>query len=246
MNQYNISTVSYINSIPFVYGLKKYNIETTLDIPALCAEKLISGKVDIGLVPIAVMPELKHHRIITPFCISSNNYARTVLLVSQVPIEQIKNIYLDNESRTSVKLIKILAKEYWHIDFEWHNITQQFNPELVNHTTAALVIGDKAFAAKNQFNYSYDLAWEWKNLTGLPFVFACWLGINQINKAFEDKLTDAFSFGLNHINEAISFAELDHKKEEIAKYLTNNISYDLNEQKFEAIKLFLSKIKKIN
>ena len=125
MEKIRISAVKYANTYPFIYGItesgfdKKVMLE--MDYPAQCAEKLISGKVDIGLIPIAVLPQIKEYHIITDYCLGAYGKVRTVLLLSNCPFTEIKTINLDYRSRSSVNLAKILAKNFWKKEFKWVN-----------------------------------------------------------------------------------------------------------------------------
>ncbi|HEY1040940.1 MAG TPA: MqnA/MqnD/SBP family protein, partial [Bacteroidia bacterium] len=117
--RYKISIVNYLNTLPFVYGLKESgidkHIDISYDIPAVCAEKLLTKQVDVGLVPVAVLAKMPEYHIITDFCIGSNGVVDSVKLFSMVPLEEIKEIVLDYQSRTSVALVQLLAKELWNI-----------------------------------------------------------------------------------------------------------------------------------
>ena len=89
-----ISVVNYTNSLPFVYGLENYkgvmNFELQKDIPSECARKLIDNEVDIGLIPVAVIPLLKEVHILTNYCIGAVGEVSSVLLLSEVPLEKIE------------------------------------------------------------------------------------------------------------------------------------------------------------
>ncbi len=115
--KYAVSAVSYINTKPFLHGLELSSVRNkillTQETPAQCAQKLLSNEIDIGLVPVAVIPLLKNPQIVSPFCIGSNGVVKTVCLFSEVPLEEINTIYLDYQSRTSVLLVQLLMKEYW-------------------------------------------------------------------------------------------------------------------------------------
>ena len=112
--KYKLSVVSYLNTIPFIYGLKQYGLDKkldiSLDIPFACAEKLLSKKVDIGLVPIVVLKQLEDAQIISDYCIGANGAVDTVCLFSDVSFDAVEGILLDYQSRTSVELLKILLK----------------------------------------------------------------------------------------------------------------------------------------
>ena len=92
MDKVKISVVSYLNSKPFIMGLLKSNladrIDLQLDIPAVCAQKLLEGKVDLGLIPVAVLPLLKEKYIISNYCIGAAGKVASVMLYSDVPLKQ--------------------------------------------------------------------------------------------------------------------------------------------------------------
>ena len=115
MVKYKVSAVSYLNTIPFIYGLKNSpifdQIELSLDYPALCADKLLNNQVDIGLIPVATIPKIKNAQIISDYCIGSDGKVDTVCLYSNVPILEIESIALDYQSRTSIELLKLLLNE---------------------------------------------------------------------------------------------------------------------------------------
>jgi len=101
-----VSVVSYLNSKPFAYGIEnsaiRNSIDVTYDNPAKCAQRLMDDEADIGLVPIAVIPSIKNAHIISDYCIAAEGKVESVLLLSQVPVEEIETIILDNQSRTLV------------------------------------------------------------------------------------------------------------------------------------------------
>ena len=115
MDKIRISAISYLNSIPFVYGLeKKFNTITdklSLDIPSECSNKLLDNQVDLGLVPVTIIPQLNFSEIISPYCIGANGSVETVCLFSQVPLNEIEEIQLDFHSKTSVQLVQLLSKK---------------------------------------------------------------------------------------------------------------------------------------
>ena len=114
-----ISAISYLNSLPFAYCLEHSaifdDIELTYDIPSQCADKLLSDEADIGLIPIVETLRMPEHYIVSSLCIGAEKAVRTVVLASETPLSDISTIYLDNHSRTSVALAKILAEKYWRI-----------------------------------------------------------------------------------------------------------------------------------
>jgi chorismate dehydratase len=247
MQELRISAVSYLNTLLFVYGLKHSGFINqallSLDVPSVCADKLISGEADAGLVPVAAIPLIKNATIITDYCIGADGAVQTVLLVSRKPLSQIQAIYLDLDSRTSVALAKVLAKEYWNIQPQWNALNTDPGSDSIE---AAVLIGDKTFNLPAGFTYIYDLGAEWKAFTGLPFVFACWVVNREISAAQEKEMNDAFAFGLAHKEQAIDAQDnLPISKARLLDYLNNSISFNLDDLKRQALELFLEKIKDI-
>lgn len=241
-----ISAVSYLNTIPFIHGLKQSELIKTIDLqldyPSICADKLINGTVDLALVPVAVIPKLKEAYIISDYCIGANGAVDTVCLYSDVPIEEIESIALDYQSRTSVALLKILLKEYW-----------QFNPELkkanvgfednIKGKHAALIIGDRAFTLNIKHAYIYDLSAIWKEMTGLPFVFAAWVANKKLPQDFIISFNKALEKGLSNIDKALALEGDSYPNcKNPEDYLNNKISYNLDVEKQKGMELFLRKI----
>ena len=239
MNKIKVSAVSYTNSKPFVYGLNHSqeleDMELSLDIPSVCANKLIDNQVDIGLVPVAALLHIPGYKIISPFCIGADGAVDSVFIFSNKPIEAIRTVQLDPQSRTSNNLAKVLLKNYWKV-----------RPDFVEtaDADAFVLIGDRTFGKKETFPFVYDLAREWKNFTGLPFAFAVWASNKEIPEKFVRSFNKALAFGLQHKNEVIQnlprFEGFDYED-----YLLNKIDFDLDAKKLEAINKFHELIRKL-
>ena len=241
-----ITAVSYLNTLPFIYGLKHSRLRDTIDLdldyPAACAEKLINGDVDLALVPVVVIPSLKEAHIISNYCIGANGSVDTVCLYSDVPIDRIANIFLDYQSQTSVALLKILLKEYWKLDPDFKNTKAGFEKEITARN-AALVIGDRAFDLNKKHQYVYDLAAIWKEMTGLPFVFAAWVANRKLPQDFIISFNKSLAYGLVNIHNALTEEASNYRYcEDPQGYLSNKISYSLNAEKLKGMNLFLKKI----
>lgn len=241
-----ISVVSYLNSTPFITGINAFEIPSTiqisLDIPSVCAQKLISDEIDIGLIPVAMIPSLNFAEIITNYCIGADGKVASVLLVSNSPIEKITTIIKDRESRTSVMLAKILANEYWKINPEWIEEDQHSLFDLPENT-GAVIIGDRALQSRNQFQYIYDLAEIWKQMTTLPFVFACWVANKSIDSTVIQFLEKAFAKGMTLREEIAETKSIEGSDISTLDYLTNYIQYNLSDDHKKGLALFLEKIK---
>jgi len=245
MDKIRISAVKYANTYPFIYGLKESGFEKRVtletDHPADCASKLINNSVDIGLIPVAVLPLLKEYHIIGDYCIGANGNVRTVMLLSNCPFDDIKNIYLDYRSRSSVNLTKVLAKNSWKREFSWINTTKAFDFVNVGLNDAVVLIGDQCFEFENRFIYKIDLAMEWKKFSGLPFVFACWTANKHIDPAFIKEFNEALSLGVNNIDAVVEmFGNTGTITGQTLKtYLIENIDFKFDDKKKAGLKLFL-------
>ena len=240
-----VTAVSYLNTIPFVYGLQHTSIQDeiilSLDYPAECARKVISGECDLGLVPVAAIPAIPLYNIVSDFCIGAQGPVRTVVLLSNSPIDTIDKVYLDYQSRTSVVLVKVLAHNLWKINPEWAAYTPQHSLKDIDPYEGLVVIGDKVFELESHFKYKYDLAEEWIRLTGLPFVFAAWTANKKIDSSFIDSFNNALRQGVEKLKESVElYPPLKLTKPDAEFYLRNNISFDFTKEKREALKLFWS------
>lgn len=249
MSKIKISVVSYLNSKPFIHGLKESgimnDIDLQLDIPSACAQKLLDNKVDVGLIPVAVIPLLKESYIISDYCIGAVGKVASVCLYSQVPLNEIKTILLDYQSRTSVTLVKVLAKEHWKIHPEWKKADTDFE-EKIEGSTAAVIIGDRTFGIEEKYPYRYDLAEEWQKLTGLPFVFACWVSNKALPSEFIVQFNAALKKGLEAIDTVSDeIAANGTYATNVAYYLKNNISYPFDQPKKQGLELFLKHLKSL-
>ena len=186
-----IIAVSYLNTIPFIYGLRHHanlGAELLLAPPAVCYQKFLEGEADIALMPAAMVPSLSDAEIVTDYCIGSLGKVRTVVVVSNAPIEKVCRIYLDAHSKTSVQLCGYLAKKLWHIEPEWVAMSDYAQLDKAEEGDAFLLIGDKVFDHEGEFAYTYDLADEWNRATKMPFAFAVWVARKGLS--YEVRLTN--------------------------------------------------------
>jgi chorismate dehydratase len=249
MDKTRVSVVSYLNSKPFLYGLQHSPIAEkiiiTTDIPAKVAGKLIFNQTDVGLIPVAGLEDLEEYRIIGNYCIGSVGKVKTVVLVSDVPIDEVETILMDYQSRSSVLLAKVLAKFYWKKQFSWENTCNNFQNVSIGGKTAGVLIGDRVFDIENRFRFVYDLSEEWQKFTGLPFVFAVWAANKEIEPAFEKEFNSALELGLKAINTICKTEQDNYPGVDIAGYFDQNISFELNQQKRDGMKKFLELARKL-
>ena len=239
-----VCSVSYLNSIPFVYGLEKSGIEVdlSLEIPSVCGQKLLNNEVDIALLPVAVIPTLDYADVVSPYCISSDGAVQTVCLFSEVPLEQIDTILLDYHSRTSNALVQLLSKYFWKIQPKFKTSDIDFESN-INGNTAGVIIGDRAYKYRDNFPFVYDLSEEWKKFSGLPFVFACWVSNKPLDSFFNQAFSSALQYGISNLDLALSEkSEAFDTQIDKMKYLTEVINYDLTDEKRKSMQIFLDLI----
>jgi chorismate dehydratase len=248
LNKIRVGAVSYLNTKPLLYGLKRHpvlnEIELIEDYPSKIAQMLIDDQIDIGLIPVAATLRLKDWYIDSDYCIGSNGPVASVCIFSQVPMDEIKQVYLDYQSRTSVNLAKVLLKEYWKKDVEFIDASGEDFRENIAGSTAGVVIGDRALEQRKKSRYIYDLGEAWKSHTGLPFVFAAWISNKRLPNAFITAFDEANALGFQHLDEVI--AENPFPFFDLHEYYSSCIQYKLDDQKREGLELFLHKLKIIN
>lgn len=239
-----VSVVHYLNTVPLIWGMMrgeqqgKYELSFTT--PAGCADAVRQGKADIGIIPSIEYQRTEHAQILTGISIASKDEVKSVLLLSKVPIARIQTVAVDNSSRTSAALLRVLMRKFYS---RFITITPSVPKptDMLKRADAALLIGDPALTFDGQVPEVYDLAAEWKKFTGLPFVFALWVGredakISRLRKDFEDSR----DFGLSRVGDiAAEYAPQLHMHPEGVKvYLTQNIDYSLDEDNRKGLRLF--------
>ncbi len=238
-----IGAVSYLNTKPLVYGfeqgLMRDEVVLINDYPSRIAAMLLNDEIDVGLVPVAIIPEMQQFHIISDYCIGAEGEVSSVCLFSETPLEDVTQVLLDYQSRTSVALTKILLRDYWKITPGLIDAREDFR-EQIKGTTAGLVIGDRALQQRTISPYVYDLGMAWKEFTGLPFVFAAWIS----NKPLDDKFIAAFNeankVGLDNIDEVVRLNP--YPVFDLKRYYTSSIDYNLNKEKKKGMQLFLEKL----
>jgi len=212
-------------------------LELSVDYPSKIAQQLIDGEVDVALVPVAIIPKLKEYHIISDYCIGAEGAVASVCLFSDVPLNEIKRIYLDYQSRTSVALLKVLVREHWKLPVELIETTGDYQDK-IKGTDAGLVIGDRALEQRKVSPYIYDLAEHWIRFTNLPFLFAAWISNKALPIEFIQEFNNANSIGIHNIPAVV--AENPYPVYDLTTYYTQNISYPLTPSKRQGMQKFLS------
>jgi chorismate dehydratase len=246
LKKIRISAVSYTNTKPFMYGLQHtgllQNVELSLDNPTDCAQKLIDDVVDIGLIPVAAILSLPQWEIVSDYCIGAEGPVNSVFIFSNCDIKEVKTLQLDPQSRSSNNLARVLLKNYWKADDLMIVDAGEDYTKSIDKNTAFVQIGDRTFGKTERYPFVYDLAGEWKQFTGLPFVFAAWIANKQIPAAFMAEFNQAMEYGLNHREDLLK--ELPTRPDfDLEDYLMHKLDFYLTEDKKKALYMFLDYVR---
>jgi len=257
-----VGAVSYLNSKPLIEGLDRLlagHATLRLDYPSRLADELASGQLDVALIPSIEYFRGHNYEIISDACVAAHGPVLSVKLYSRVPWGDVKSIALDEGSRTSATLARILLAER-------HGVFPKLEPLPLDHRTedsaadAILLIGDRAISPPNEkFLGTWDLGEEWFNWTGLPFVFAMWVGRRGVsgqeagdrNQESEDRSEQAASDIAHLLSQSrdLGVARIDDIARREApllglslpttvSYLSENLQYHLGPAERNGLKLF--------
>jgi chorismate dehydratase len=238
-----VGIVNFLNSKPLAWGfLKGHHADLfapTYHPPAMVARLLGQGALDIGLIPSVEVQRIPGLKILPDLCVASTHEVKSVILVSRCPLEQVKRVALDQNSRTSVALLRILLQERGiHPEY----LHERPDPErMLSEADAALLIGDPALKVEREKYQVIDLAAEWHALTGLPFVFAVWAvraGVDLPDLPFYFK--SSLRYGLSSIDTLSreAAAELGLDSADVRSYLTENLHYFLRQEELAGLEEF--------
>ena len=207
----------------------------------------LQGSADIGIIPAAAYATIPGLAILPGIAIASRRPVRSILLVSKVPLDQIRSVALDTSSLTSVALTKVLFAKWWGQGRNFTPMAPDVEKMMAEHD-AGLVIGDPALKVDRSRYLTYDLAEEWIRLTGKPFVFAFW-AIRQsalTNAPVAIDLAAIFQESRDRGLEPANLGRIAREwaprlslsEAEVRTYLTENIYYDLDPACLDGLQLF--------
>jgi len=244
--QPRIAASSYLNTAPliwsFVYGSQRESVQLFTDTsPARCAEMLSRDEVDAALVPVIECQRIPGVAIVPDVCVGSRSAVRSVVVASKLNnLKKVKRVALDESSRTSVVLVKIIFREFLGFEPEWETSPPDLKSMLAR-TDAALIIGDPAMKiSRDQFRV-FDLATLWHDYTGLGFVFAMWMARAANADAVRAiDFTSARNEGLANLDDiAAQYGrQIGLSPEEIKQYLTQNIALGMDDEMKKGLELY--------
>ena len=238
-----IGAVSYLNSKPLVSQLTRLApaAEMVLDVPSHLADQLASSDLDVALIPSVEAFLDPHYEVVSNACVATHGPVLSVKLYSRVHPGEIKSLALDEGSRTSAALARLMLAERFGVDPQLEQLPLQ-STTTDTEADAVLLIGDRAISPpEERFHTVFDLGEEWVRWTGLPFVFAMWVTRTDVElNGVGHALASARDLGLQHIRDiaAEGARELGLSKETALNYLTKNLHFHLGEAEKAGLKLF--------
>jgi chorismate dehydratase len=235
-----IGGVSYLNAKPLIYGLAEAeHLSLTLDVPAKLIDGLLERRFDVALLPIIDYQRLPDARLLTAGGIGCDGPTLTVRIFSHVPVEEIATLACDVHSHTSVALARVILAERYGRRPRFVDLTHS---EPAPTAEARLLIGDKVVCEEpHGFEYQVDLGQAWKQLTGLPFVFAAWVARGDAELGdLPQRLESAKSAGMAHLDEIVAKDAVPRgwPANLALRYMTEYLKYDIGPRQLEAIRLF--------
>lgn len=209
--------------------------------PARCADLLAREQVEAALVPVIEYQRIAGIRVVPGVCVGSHSAVRSVVLVSKYDdLKNVRRVALDASSRTSQALVKIIFREFLDVEPEWESASPDVQV-MMEGNDAALLIGDPAMKILPQELYIFDLATLWRRFTDTGFVFAMWMvragAVAAISKL---DFAGARDEGLEQIERIVDQYEneVPLPREEIRKYLTDNITFQIDESLEKGMRLY--------
>jgi chorismate dehydratase len=245
----------------------KYDL--SFAVPSQCAEDLRAGRADVGIIPAIEYQRMEDVVALPGMAIASKQEVRSLLVISKVPIEMAKSFALDTNSRSTVGLARILSQRHWGIDPEF--IDMPPDPDgMLARAEAAVVIGDPALRLRLSVDalqakvpgtdarcccggddeqlvkgvetlYVYDIAQQWREMTGLPAVLAIWVARRGVlTPEMAADFQASREYGLAHIGDIAEGAalKLELPPRELERYLTENIDFSLDEENLAGLRRY--------
>ena len=237
--RFRIAASTYLNSAPliwsFLHGSKQGTVDFIDAVPARCAQLLSQNEVDAALIPVIEYQRIPGGALVRDVCVGSQREVLSVVLVAKnTPLKGIRTAALDESSRTSATLVKIIFREFLGREPEW--TTQSPNlEEMLNRNDAALIIGDPGMTFPRTGLKVWDMASLWRNYTGFGFVFAMWMVGDE--EEVDVDFAGARDEGVTRIEEIVE-AYKDKIPMDLRSYLTENIVYRIDDSMQRGLELY--------
>jgi chorismate dehydratase len=238
-----VGAVQYINARPLTFCLAKYasQAELIFDVPSRLADALRAGELDVAMIPSIEYFRHPGYTIISDACIACRGPVRSVKLFSRVPAQRIRTLALDEGSRTSAALIRIMLKEEFDLEPEISSLPIGASAEDAP-ADAVLLIGDRGIASNNgRFDFVWDLGERWMHWTGLPFVFAMWIARQGADlQGFDKLLSAARDEGVTRLTEIARLEAVNGliSEHDCLVYLRDHLHFYFGRRERQGLELF--------
>jgi chorismate dehydratase len=255
----------------FVEGPLAGKYDLSFTVPSQCAEALRRGDADVAIIPSIEYQRIENVVALPGMAIAAKQEVRSLLVVAKKPIEKAKRIALDTSSRSTAALVRMLAAEEWGIQPEFVEAAPNAS-EMLQDADAALVIGDPALRISLKMDtlskklpsgeqccqgdpddmpvpgfdtlFVYDIAHQWRQMTGKPCVLAIWAA--QRDAVTPELVADFHAskqYGIARIREIAEAAslKLDLPPDALERYLVENIQFDLDVENLAGLRLYFEK-----
>jgi len=270
VNPLRISIVEYLNTAPlvrgFTHGALRGKYELSFTVPSQCAEALRSGHVDVAIIPAIEYQRIPDLVILPNLSIASKKSVRSLLLISNKPIQEVKRIALDRSSRSTQTLTRILCAKRWNIAPDFFEASPDLTA-MLQHADAALLIGDPALRlaiataplARRDASgevvttaaaaglpeagpiFIYDIVEKWRAMTSLPAVLAIWAARRgAVTPELVQDFQDSLAFGLQQLDAIAAEAatQMNLPAAELRRYLAENIDYHLDDENLQGLQRY--------
>jgi chorismate dehydratase len=241
-----LGAVQYLNTKPLVHRLAGSGVDLRYDLPSRLADSLATGSLDVALIPVIELFRGDGYRVVSDACIACRGPVMSVKLFFRTAPQRVTTLAVDEGSRTSIALSRILLAERFGVRprLEILPIGRGLRDTSAD---AVLLIGDRAIgrgaAADDAGSWQvvWDLGDEWCRWTGLPFVFAVWAARRLVDTApVEPLLRAARDSGKANLAAIAAAEAAPHglTVPQCLSYLRDNLHYDLGSQERQAVALF--------
>jgi chorismate dehydratase len=235
---FRIAASTYLNSAPliwsFLHGSKRGAVDFIDAVPARCAQLLSRNEVDAALVPVIEYQRIPGGALAPDVCVGSQHEVLSVVLLSKnTQLENISTVALDESSRTSATLVKLIFREFLDREPQWTTRSPDLH-EMLERNDAALIIGDPGMTFPRTGLKVWDMATLWRNYTGLGFVFAMWMVRDE---GVDIDFAGARDEGVTRIEEIVATYR-EKIPMDLHKYLTENIVYRIDDSMQRGLQLY--------
>lgn len=241
-----VASVPYLNAKPLVYHLlQDDSVELVYDVPSRLPALVDSGRAAVAMASSFDALRTPGRKVVAGVGISSKVQVESVRLFSKVPFKDIRTLALDRSSLTSNHLAQILLTEMYGVAAETQTAPPEIERMLAEYD-ACVLIGDKGLMSEYPEAHVMDMGAAWHDLTGLPFVWAMWIGGGELNETLANRLREAKEWGLAHMEAVIPWAaeETGIPLSTCSSYLKNTMSFDLDEDQLAGLEAYAGYLKK--